>query len=365
MTTATNQHAAGHEGHDHDHHGHDHAHGEGDHDHGGGGHHHHDLRHASRRALLIALAISLTYMVVELVGGVVTGSLSLLADGVHMVGDVGSIILALIAMWVATHPASLQRTFGYQRAEMIAAFVNALSMILIAVWILFQAEQRIVHGEYEIEAGLTLIIAVVGLFFNFAAMWAVRDPSHANLNVAGVYIHLLGDALSSVGVIIAALLTFFFGWFLADPIASIVIAVLILISSARLIWEVAEVLLNSTPKHLNIVGLVYTIEATNGVKSLHNVRAWTLTSGTDVFSAHVTLDEAQAVLEARRGIAAGQLLEEIRDIARNDFGIAHVTIQLESDEDHCDESSDDDFYRSENVHSGAAGTSSTQPKLAS
>ena len=153
-----------HHSHDHHHHGDDHGHGHGH------GHSHHDLRHASQRSLLIALGLTVSFMVVEIVGALIGGSLALLADGVHMIGDVGSIALALAAMWVATHPASLRRTFGYYRAEMIAAFINALTMIAIAVWIFFEAEQRLVSGTTEYEGMLTLIVGTIGLFFNLAAL---------------------------------------------------------------------------------------------------------------------------------------------------------------------------------------------------
>lgn len=217
------------------------------------GHHHHDLRHASQRSLLIALGLTVSFMIVEIAGALIGGSLALPADGVHMIGDVSSICLALAAMWVATHPASLRRTFGYYRAEIIAVFINALTMIAIAVWIFFKAEQRLASGTTEYEGSLTLIVGVIGLFFNLAALWVLRHPADSNLNVAGAYVHVLGDTLSSIGVIIAALLAIWFGWHIADPIISIAIGVLILIISVKLLWDVAGVLLQGTPRHIDMV----------------------------------------------------------------------------------------------------------------
>ena len=331
----------GHHDHD-DHHSDHHHHGDG-HGHGHG-HSHHDLRHASQRSLLMALGLTVSFMIVEIVGALIGGSLALLADGVHMVGDVGSIALALAAMWVATHPASLRRTFGYYRAEMIAAFINALTMIAIAVWIFFEAEQRLVSGTTEYEGPLTLIVGIIGLFFNLAALWVLRHPADANLNVAGAYVHVLGDTLSSVGVIIAALLAIWLGWHIADPIISIVIGVLILISSIKLLWDVAGVLLQGTPRHIDMVALIRRLINVEGVENAHNVRAWTVTSGMDVFSAHVALTDSQSRMLHQNQVGTAALLAELRGIVRDEFDIEHVTIQIEETGAACGEDDADNFY---------------------
>lgn len=332
-----------HHSHDHHHHGDDHGHGHGH------GHSHHDLRHASQRSLLIALGLTVSFMIVEIVGALIGGSLALLADGVHMIGDVGSIALALAAMWVATHPASLRRTFGYYRAEMIAAFINAITMIAIAVWIFFEAEQRLVSGTTEYEGVLTLIVGTIGLFFNLAALWVLRHPADANLNVAGAYVHVLGDTLSSVGVIIAALLAIWFGWNIADPIISIVIGILIFVSSIKLLWDVAGVLLQGTPRHIDMVALISRLINVEGVENAHNVRAWTVTSGMDVFSAHVALTDSHSRMLHQNQAGTAALLAELRDIVRDEFDIEHVTIQIEETDAVCGEDDADNFYISVRV----------------
>ena len=310
----------------HDHHGrhhHDDGHGHGH------SHSHHDLRHASQRSLLIALGLTVCFMVVEVAGALIGGSLDLLADGVHMIGDVGSIALALAAMWVATHPALLRRTFGYYRAEMIAAFINALTMIAIAVWIFFEAEHRLASGTTEYEGGLTLIVGTIGLFFNLAALWVLRHPADTNLNVAGAYVHVLGDTLSSVGVIIAALLAIWFGWHIADPIISIIIGILILISTIKLLWEVVRVLLQGTPRHIDMAALIRRLKNVEGVENAHNVRAQTVTSGMDVFSAHIALTDSHSRMLNQNQAGTAALLAELRGIVRDEFGIENVTFQIE------------------------------------
>lgn len=315
----------------HNHHPHDH-HGRNNHDDGNGhghSHSHHDLRHASQRSLLIALGLTVCFMVVEVAGALIGGSLDLLADGVHMIGDVGSIGLALAAMWVATHPALLRRTFGYYRAEMIAAFINALTMIAIAVWIFFEAEHRLASGTTEYEGGLTLIVGTIGLFFNLAALWVLRHPADTNLNVAGAYVHVLGDTLSSVGVIIAALLAIWFGWHIADPIISIIIGILILISTIKLLWEVVRVLLQGTPRHIDMAALTRRLKNVEGVENAHNVSAWTVTPGMDVFSAHIALTDSHSRMLNQNQAWTAALLEELRGIVRDEFGIEHVTFQIE------------------------------------
>ena len=330
----------------HNHHPNDH-HGCHHHDDGNGhghSHSHHDLRHASQRSLLIALGLTVCFMVVEVAGALIGGSLDLLADGVHMIGDVGSIGLALAAMWVATHPALLRRTFGYYRAEMIAAFINALTMIAIAVWIFFEAEHRLASGTTEYEGGLTLIVGTIGLFFNLAALWVLRHPADTNLNVAGAYVHVLGDTLSSVGVIIAALLAIWFGWHIADPIISIIIGILILISTIKLLWEVVRVLLQGTPRHIDMADLTRRLKNVEDVENAHNVRARTVTSGMDVFSAHIALTDSQSRMLNQNQAGNAALLAELRGIVRDEFGIEHVTFQIEETDAAYGEDDTHNFY---------------------
>ena len=284
-------------------------------------------RAASRRNLTIALGLTVGYMVVELVGGFLANSLSLLADAGHMITDAGAIGLALLAMWIAGRPASIERTFGLHRTEVLAALANALALWLIAGLIFFESYRRFLDVP-AVDGRLMLVVGGVGLLVNLAAAAVLRPSAKESLNVEGAFLHVVSDVLGSIAVIGAGLLILTTGWVLADPIFGAVIGLLIVISSARLLWKVLHVLMEGTPAHLDLHGLCQRLEKLDGITGVHDIHAWSITTGYDALSAHVTADAAALN-------NPGQVLERLRNIASQEFGISHVTIQLEDSEDGC------------------------------
>jgi len=287
----------------------------------------HDHRSASRRSLSISLALIMAYMVVEVVGGLISGSLALLADAGHMLTDAAAIGLALLAIWLSGRPASIEQTFGFHRTEILAAMLNALSLWLIAAWIFFEASRRF-EGTHDVEGGLMLGIGAAGLLVNLTAAWVLNRSAGESLNVEGAFLHVVADLLGSVAVVAAGVLILSFGWDIADPIFGIVIGVLILASSFRLLWKVVHVLMEGTPAHLDLHQLCQRLEELEGVTGVHDIHAWSITTGYDALSAHVTADAA--VMEDPNPV-----MQRLRDIASSEFGIGHVTIQLEDSMDGC------------------------------
>ena len=290
-------------------------------------HGHSHTREASRRNLAIALGLTAGYMVVELVGGIMANSLSLLADAGHMVTDAGAIGLALLAMWVAGKPASIERTFGLHRTEVLAALANALGLWLIAGLVFFEAYHRFLDPP-SVNGSLMLVVGGIGLLVNLAAAVVLHRSAKESLNVEGAFLHVISDVLGSIAVIGAGLLILTTGRVLGDPIFGGIIGLLIVISSARLLWKVLHVLMEGTPTHLDLHGLCQRLEQLDGITGVHDIHAWSITTGYDALSAHVTAD--MAILSS-----PGQVLERLRNIASQEFGISHVTIQLEDSEDGC------------------------------
>ena len=289
--------------------------------------HAHDHRSGSRRSLSIALALIMVYMVVEVVGGLISGSLALLADAGHMLTDGAAIGLALLAIWVSGRPASIEQTFGFHRTEILAAMLNALSLWLISALIFFEASRRL-NDDLQVDGGLMLGVGAVGLLVNLAAAWVLHRSSGESLNVEGAFLHVVADLLGSVAVVAGGILVIAFEWNIADPIFGIVIGVLILASSLRLLWKVVHVLMEGTPSHLDLHHLCQRLEELEGVTGVHDIHAWTITTGYDALSAHVTADPT--VMQDPNPV-----LQALRDIASSEFGIGHVTIQLEDSKDGC------------------------------
>ena len=313
----------------HDEHaGHDHgAHDDhGDHDHA------HDLRGASRRNLVIALALISSYMIAEVVGGILSGSLALIADAGHMLTDAASIGMALVAMWIADRAASVQRTFGYHRTEVLAALANIIALWLIVAWIFFEAYHRFKHGS-EIDGLPVLLVGIGGLGVNIAAAWVLHRSSEHSVNVEGAFQHVLADLMGSMGVVISAILVLAFGWDIADPIISIVIGLLIIWGTRRLIVRVLNVLLEGVPENVDVYKLCSDIENMEGVTLIHDVHVWTITSGNDAFTAHVLIDSSY------QGDTT-VLLNRIQNLVHSNFGIGHATIQLERSVGACTEDHD-------------------------
>ena len=334
-----------HEGHDYDAHaGHDHdaheGHDHGDHDdHSGHDHHGHahdhaaELREASRRSLIIAFVLIAGFMVAEVIGGIMSGSLALLADAGHMLTDAASIALALVAVWIAGRPESIERTFGYQRTEVLAAAFNALSLWAIAGWIVWEAIERMFnHHEVHIEGGLMLIVGVLGLVVNIAAAFVLHAGSKHSLNVDGAFKHVMADLMGSVGVVISGVIVLLTGWVLIDPILSMGIALLIVLSSWRLVLRSVNVLLGGVPERIDLYALCAELEDVPGVTLIHDVHVFTVTSNFDLMTAHILVDPTFRDYEE-------EMQRQLRYIAVERHGIQHVTFQLcrsatECTEDH-------------------------------
>ena len=303
------------------HHGHSHDHSHShSHDHGSGAGAHRGLvsRGAESQRLKWVLIITALFMVAEIVGGLLSGSLALLADSGHMFTDAAAIGLSLFAMRIARRPPNTKRTFGYVRLEILAALVNGATLLAIAGLIVFEAWQRL-RDPVVIDGTIMLSVAALGLAVNVAGAFLLHSHAHDNLNVRGAYLHVLGDLLGSVGAIAAGIIVLTTGWTPADPIISVVIALLILFSAWKLVREATDVLLESVPSHVDMDGVLAALASIDGLDDVHDVHVWTLTSGFVAISAHGVIDDP---------IEHSRVLTEVRDLMAS-HGIDHVTFQIE------------------------------------
>ncbi len=270
-------------------------------------------------------------MLVEVIGGILSGSLALLADAAHMITDAAAIALALLALWVAGRPASVERTFGYHRAEVLAAMLNALSLWLIAAYIFFEAYHRIFEDTPHIEGGLMLVVGAIGLLVNIVAAFVLHRSAGHSLNVQGAFLHVIADLIGSVGVVVSGIIIVTTGWVLADPILSVLLGLLIIASTWRLVVKVFNVLLEAVPEHIDVYALCHDMESEGGVTVIHDVHVWTISSGYDAMTCHILVDPdvVQEDLDP--------LLRRLRSIAINRYGLSHVTIQLEQNVEGCTE----------------------------
>ena len=290
------------------------------------GHHAHDgggqpasERVADRRALGIALAITVAFLAVEVVGGLVARSLALLADAGHMATDAASLGLALVATRLAGRDATAARTFGLLRAEILAALANGIVLGVVSVFVVIEAIERI-GRPHDVRGGLMLAVAGVGLAANAAAALVLARGRERNLNLRSAFLHVAGDALGFIGTMVAAGTILSFGWSWADPAAAIAISALILVSAWRVVHESMDVLMEGTPAHVDVAELVAAIRAVPGVADVHDLHVWTLTSGYHALSAHVD------VAQSADGHA---VLEQLRELAAHRFRVSHTTFQLE------------------------------------
>ncbi|MGQ0639162.1 MAG: cation diffusion facilitator family transporter [Gemmatimonadaceae bacterium] len=290
----------------HDHHGHSHTHAPTI-----------DDRQAVGR-LRLALVLTAAFLVAEVVGGLVTNSLALLADAGHMLTDVGALALSLFVVWFSRQPASPAKTYGYLRWEVLAALINGAALLAISAAILWEALTRLQTPE-PVASGWMLAVALGGLAVNAASAWVLHPAHSHSLNARGAYLHVIGDLLGSLGTVIAALVLRYTGWLAADSVASIVVTLLVVRSAWRLVRESVDVLLESTPAHISLGAVRTQLEAIPGIEGVHDLHVWTVASGLVAMSAHAVVqdpDQHQSVLE--RAI-----------IVMQRFGIAHVTMQLE------------------------------------
>jgi cobalt-zinc-cadmium efflux system protein len=276
-----------------------------------------------RRRLVIVLAITAGVVVIQVIGGIVTNSLALLADAGHMFTDVAGVSLALIAVSFAARPATPDRTFGYYRVEILAAVVNAMLLIAVAVFIFWQAWQRW-SDPLDVEGGLMLVFAVIGLVANLVGLFVLRSGASESLNIRGAYLEVLGDTLGSVAVIVAAAIIAITGWTRADVIASVLVAVMILPRTWSLLREAIDVLLEATPRGVDMAEVRRHILEVDGVLDAHDLHAWTITSGLPVLSVHVVVEDA--VLNDQGG---ARVLDRLGQCLGEHFDVEHCTFQLE------------------------------------
>jgi len=287
--------------------------------------HHHGLGTGSRPGdgtaarIVIILLLSLVYMVAEIVGGLISGSLALLADAGHMLSDVGGLALSLIALWIARRPADARRTYGYTRAEILAALAQGVALLVVAVVIVIEGVERLVQPR-EVTGSVMIGIAVGGLVVNLFGLWLLRRDQAHSLNIRGAWLHIAGDALGSVGVILAGLAILFLGWTWVDPAASIAISILILLAAWHLLREVVDVLMESAPSHLDVDEIRAALAADAEVQEVHDLHVWTIGSGEVSLSSHVV---------PLPGSDPGDLLRRMQRVLAERFAIDHATLQIE------------------------------------
>ncbi|HEU5237255.1 MAG TPA: cation diffusion facilitator family transporter [Pyrinomonadaceae bacterium] len=282
--------------------------------------HRHDRAQKSGNRLVLVLALTGLYMFAELFGGLWTGSLALLADSGHMLADVAALLLALMALWFGARPATSQKTFGYHRLEILAALINGVGLTLISFFIFYEAYKRL-FAPPEIRSVAMTIVAAGGLLINLICARLLHHDRQDDLNMRGAWLHIVGDALGSLGAIIAGVLIALFNWNTADPIISILIGVLIVWSSWHLMRDATNVLLEGTPAHINLAAVEDAILETEGVSNVHDLHIWTITSGREALSAHVI---------HAYSISQPNLLKELRTKLHDRFGVDHLTIQMET-----------------------------------
>lgn len=302
------------------HHSHDHA------SHPSSPDHFHAHRAGSRRALLAVLALTTLYLIAEAIGGWLTNSLALLADAGHMFTDAAALALSFAAMWFASRPPTPAKSFGYYRLEILAALVNGASLIVVSGAIVWEALERLGSAP-EVNSVPMLLIAIGGLAVNLIGAFILTRSSHESLNVRGALAHVIGDAMGSCAAILAGLLMWQFGWYLADPIVSLVVAVLILRSAWGLVTSSVDVLIQATPLHIDPAEVTAQILAVPGVIATHDLHIWTVTSGMFSLTCHVVVEDVQASQE---------VLCCLRDCLRDQYNIEHATIQVETaDQEAC------------------------------
>lgn len=274
----------------------------------------------NKRRLVIVFGLTAVYLVAEVIGGVLTRSLALLADAGHMLTDVAGLGLALLAIRFAERPATPERTYGYYRVEILAALTNAVVLIGISFSILYEASARF-RNPPEVASTAMLFVAAIGLAVNIAGILILRTGSAKSLNLKGAYFEVLSDMLTSIGVIIAGVIMWTTGWYYADPLISAGIGLFILPRTWMLLREAVGVLLEGTPSDVNLTAVREAIESIAGVAGVHDLHVWTLTSGVNAMSVHVVLAQ---------GASHRDVLTAVQQRVTSDFNIAHVTVQLEA-----------------------------------
>ncbi|MED2977133.1 cation diffusion facilitator family transporter [Bacillus swezeyi] len=285
-------------------------------------HNHNHVHHASKKALLTSFCLILTFMAVEIIGGILTNSLALLSDAGHMLSDAAALGLSLFAVIVGEKAATANKTYGYKRFEILAAFINGITLLAISLYIFWEAFQRFFNPP-EVESFGMLGIAVIGLFINIAAAWVLmRGGTSENLNIRSAFLHVVGDMLGSVGAIIAGLLMLFFNWNIADPIASVLVAFLVLISGWRVAKDSVHVLMEGKPKHIDLDALKKGLLSIPSVKDIHDLHIWSITSDFPSLSCHLTVSDNSD---------RDRILKQVSEYLKKEFNLEHVTVQIEGE----------------------------------
>lgn len=297
-------------------HQHEHSHG-----------HSHSHSHTGNKKALLSVFILITvFMVVEIIGGLITNSLALLSDAGHMLSDAASLGLSYFALRLGEKKVSENKTYGYKRFEIIAAALNGLTLVVVSVYIFYEAFHRF-FAPPQVQSKGMLIISIIGLLVNIIAAWILmKGDKDENLNVKSAFLHVLGDLLGSVGAIVAALLILFFGWELADPIASIIVAALIIVSGWRVLKESFQVLMEGVPEQIDLEQIKEALCKVPMVLSVHDLHVWTITSGYPVLTCHLTISDD--------GVQ-DEILKQSQQVLHDEFSIEHSTIQVEKSEEGC------------------------------
>lgn len=295
---------------------HSHAHGYGNsHSHG------HSHGHgANKNALKLSFFLIAGYMIIEFIGGLLTNSLALLSDAGHMLSDAGALGLSYLAMTWGQRQASKSKTFGYKRFEVLAAFINGLALALISIYIFWEAFERLSNPPGIMTSGM-LTIAVLGLLINIAAAFILmRGDTSENLNIRSAFLHVLGDMLGSVGAIVAALLIMFFGWNLADPIASILVAILVIISAYRVTRDSIHILMEGTPLNMDTGQIKQSLLEIEHVVEVHDLHVWALSSDVPLLSCHIVIRDPKY---------SSVVMEQAQRLLKEQYEIKHITIQID------------------------------------
>jgi cobalt-zinc-cadmium efflux system protein len=289
---------------------------------------HHDFRNQSRSKLWTVLAMTLIFMGVEVVSGFYTGSLALLADAGHMFSDAAGLGLALIAVWFSSRPATLAKSYGYYRTEILVSMANALMLIGISIFVLYNAFARLMHPP-EVLSGPMIWVSLLGLAINLAAVKILHSSAGHSLNMRGAYLEVLNDMIGSAGVLVAAVIITFTHWFWVDAVVSGLIGLLIIPRTSMLLRECIDILMEGTPGRIDLRTLKAELQSVAGVIGVHDLHVWTITSGMDTLSVHVQVDNT---------VSSTVVLEQIHNLLAEKFGIDHSTVQTElvDCKHHCD-----------------------------
>lgn len=296
----------------HDHNSHTHSHG---------GHGHSHSYNANKKALLLSFILIAGFMLVEFVGGYLTNSLALISDAGHMLSDAAALGLSLSALIFGAKAATPSKTFGYKRFEILAALLNGLVLIVLSIYIFIEAIERLTMPPEVMGSGM-ITIAIIGLIINIIVAWILHSQasSKENLNVRSAFLHVIGDLLGSVGAIIAAILIILFGWYIADPIASMIVSVLILYSGWHVLRDAVNILMEAKPANIDTDRVIQVLMSVEGVKDVHDLHIWMITSDFTSMTVHLYVDA-----DMDRDV----ILEKAKAAIFKNFGLEHVTIQIE------------------------------------